>query len=420
MSNPALPAPLSDAVILIVDDEQPNVILLSRLLARVGFRHVHATTDPHQALPLFREHSPDLLLLDVRMPGLDGFDVLAQLREVVPPTDYLPILAITGDASPETRRRVISAGAKDFLEKPFDAAEVVVRVENLLTTRMLHRSLQRQNGSLEQMVRERTAELESALAAAEAASLAKSQFLATMSHELRTPLNAVIGFSQQLMKNKGKNLRPTDVAFVERISENGTHLLQLINDILDLSRIEAGKMSVERAPIDLEQLVTDVVAQNAPDASRAPVTIQALVPVGVRPLLGDAEKLGRVLNNLVGNAVKFTERGQVNVAVVVDAGAQAQRIDVVDTGIGIPSNRLDAVFERFEQADNSTQRRFGGTGLGLTISKTLCDLLGYRLTVVSDPGVGSAFSILLEPAVRAPASYVEVVTNLENMGSMAS
>ena len=421
-SPPVAALALREAGILIVDDEEANVLLLARLLSRAGFTHVRTTTNPRKALPLFQELAPDLVVLDLRMPELDGFGVLAQLREVTAPSDFLPVLAITGDASPETRRAVIEAGANDFLEKPFDASEVVVRVKNLLTTRLLHRSLQRQNDQLEDKVRERTAELQSALAAAEAGSRAKSQFFATMSHELRTPLNAVIGFANHLKKNKSGTLQAQDLAFVQRIGENGTHLLQIIDDILDLSRVESGKLEVEADAVDVGQVVTDALAHIASAASITTrrVAISASIPPGLRPLSTDESKLRRILINVVGNAAKFTERGSIRVSVLADASGDPVRIDVVDTGIGVSEERLDAIFQVFEQADNSAQRRFGGTGLGLAISRTLCELLGYRLTVVSELHVGSSFSVLLSDGTKPPLSYAEAVANSENLTSVAS
>jgi two-component system sensor histidine kinase/response regulator len=412
-TQPVFAPELRAASILIVDDEEANVRLLARILARAGFENVRTTTRSGDVMRLFDEARPDLIVLDVRMPELDGFGVLAQLRERVSSTDYLPVLAITGDASSETRQRVLMAGAKDFLEKPFETSEVLVRVENLLTTRVLHRSLQAQNSLLEERVRERTAQLEMALAAAETASRAKSQFLATMSHELRTPLNAVIGFSRHLQKNKGDNLRPQDLDYLQRISDNGTHLLDVINDILDLSRIEAGKMVVERTSVVLHTIITETLEQVAAASPRAGarVPVHATLPTGVQPVFTDESKLRRVLTNLVDNAAKFTERGFVHVAVRADGTGKPLRVDVIDTGIGIPTERLGAIFDRFEQADNSTQRRFGGTGLGLAISRTLCELLGFRLTVVSEPNAGSAFSVLLDVTAASPASYAEVAAD---------
>ena len=418
-TQPVFAPEVRRASILIVDDEEPNVRLLARILARAGFTQVHTTTDSRAVARLYEELRPDLIILDIRMPALDGFGVLAQLREWVASTDYLPVLSITGDASPETRQKVLMAGAKDFLEKPFETSEVIVRVENLLTTRVLHRSLQLQNSLLEERVRERTAELEAALTAAESASRAKSQFLATMSHELRTPLNAVIGFSQHLQKNKSGNLLPQDLAYLERINDNGTHLLRVINDILDLSRIEAGKMHVEHGRVSLPEMLTDVVAQVAAVPGALRVEARMSLPAGLRDLETDASMLRRILTNLIGNAAKFTERGSLQVVVRADDD-RPLRIDIIDTGIGIPPERLSAIFERFEQADNSTQRRFGGTGLGLAISRTLCELLGFRIGVVSDAGTGSCFSVLLDASARMPTSYAEVASQLADSGVMCA
>jgi signal transduction histidine kinase len=410
-TQPVFAPEIRVASILIVDDEDANVRLLARILARAGFDNVRTTTRSGDVMRLFEEARPDLIVLDIRMPEPDGFGVLGQLRERVSSIDYLPVLAITGDASPETRQRVLMAGAKDFLEKPFETSEVLVRVENLLTTRVLHRSLQEQNADLEARVRERTAQLEAALSAAEAASRAKSRFLATMSHELRTPLNAVIGFSRHLQKNKGGNLLPQDLDYLQRISDNGTHLLDVINDILDLSRIEAGRMLVERQAVALDAIIPETLDQVGAAAARTaedPVAVRATIPAGLEPVLTDESKLRRVLTNLIANATKFTERGFVHVVVRGDAAGKPLRVDVIDSGIGIPAERLDAIFDRFEQADNSTQRRFGGTGLGLAISRTLCDLLGFRLSVVSEPGAGSSFSILLDSTASPPSSYAAV------------
>jgi two-component system sensor histidine kinase/response regulator len=404
---------LLESAILIVDDEEANVRLLARIFARAGFAHVRTTTSPHEAVELFRQTHPDLVCLDVHMPEMDGFAVLARIRDVSGPADFLPVLAITGDASPDTRQRVLLAGAKDFLEKPFESAEVLVRVENLLTTRLLHRSLARQNEVLEEKVRVRTAELESALIAAQAASRAKGQFLATMSHELRTPLNAVIGFSHQLQKNKAGNLLPQDLSFVERIAESGAHLLGIINDILDLSRIEAGKVLVERSLVSLEPLINSVVEEIStdPKVQARGITAVTSVPGNVEQIVTDDAKLRRILSNLVSNAAKFTQRGHVRVGVIASSAGEPRRIDVIDTGIGIPAERLNAIFDMFEQADNSTQRKFGGTGLGLAISRTMCELLGYRLHVVSEAGAGSAFSVLLHGSDAAPRTYDEVASN---------
>ena len=229
---------------------------------------------------------------------------------------------------------------------------------------------------------------------AEAANRAKSQFLANMSHELRTPLNSVIGFANILLKNKTGNLTPQDQSFLQRILSNGRHLLTLINEVLDLAKIEAGRMELQIESVDLRRLVRDTLQQLEGQVKDRPVELMGEVPEEVDLLETDPAKLKQVIINLIGNAVKFTERGSVTVRVdTARDGRTPTRIAVQDTGIGIPPERLDAIFEAFQQADGSTSRRFGGTGLGLTISRSICHLLGYDLKVHSRLGEGSTFSI---------------------------
>ncbi len=240
--------------------------------------------------------------------------------------------------------------------------------------------------------------------AAETANLAKSQFLANMSHELRTPLNSVIGFANILMKNKGQNLESQQLQYLERIQENGTHLLTLINDILDLSKIEAGRVDLELQPVALGPLVRETLQQLGSQLPSPRVRLLADEPGDLQPALTDPKRLKQVLINLVGNALKFTERGSITVRIVPDGEGRPVRVDVVDTGVGIPPERQQAVFEAFQQADNSTQRRFGGTGLGLTISRSLLQAMGYSLTLESEVGKGSTFRIHLTTGEAAPSA----------------
>ena len=231
---------------------------------------------------------------------------------------------------------------------------------------------------------------------AEAASRAKSEFLAMMSHELRTPLNSVIGFSNVLLRNRAGNLHDRDLLYLRRIRVGGRHLLSLINEVLDLSKIEAGRMSLDRAPVSLDALVEDTVASFEGQLRDRPIALEAEIPAHLTPIMTDPAKLLQVLTNLIGNAIKFTERGSVVVRVVAEAASRRpERIEVVDTGVGIPLDRQEAIFEAFQQADGSTARQYGGTGLGLAVSKSLCDLMGYAIDVESEPGVGSIFRVTL-------------------------
>ena len=240
--------------------------------------------------------------------------------------------------------------------------------------------------------------------AAEEANRTKSQFLANMSHELRTPLNSVIGFAGILLKNKSGSLSPAELNFLERIQANGKHLLVLINEILDLSKIEARKVELQLAPVALEVLVRETIAQQEGLVRDRPVELRADLPPNLAHLEIDADKLRQVIINLIGNALKFTERGSVTVCVVATPDdARPVRIDVVDTGIGIPREKLGVIFDAFQQADAGTARKYGGTGLGLTISQALCQLMGFHLEVTSEVGVGSTFSVQLRPPAARPA-----------------
>ncbi|MFC1619707.1 PAS domain S-box protein [Candidatus Neomarinimicrobiota bacterium] len=243
-------------------------------------------------------------------------------------------------------------------------------------------------------IRKAAEELRAAKEAAEAASRAKSQFLASMSHELRTPLNSVIGFANVILKSKNGQLDEKRRTYLEKIHSNGLHLLELINDVLDLSKIEAGKMEVVLTKVDVGQLIRQTIDQLEVQVQEKDVKLRVRIPKNVNAIQSDDRKLKQVLINLVGNAIKFTAKGSVEVILKADSKIGTPvRINVKDSGIGIPANRLTTIFEPFSQAESGTSRKYGGTGLGLTISHSLCEMMGYRLTVDSEENVGSTFSV---------------------------
>ncbi len=242
-----------------------------------------------------------------------------------------------------------------------------------------------------------------AQAIAEIANRSKSQFLTNMSHELRTPLNSVIGFSNIILKNKEDALSEQDIIYLTRIRENGNHLLNLINSILDLSKIESGQVELNMESVSLQSLIDDVVSICGTQLSEGNVRIELKFPDDMLPIKTDKFRLKQVLINLVGNAIKFTTKGTITITVNVNAKTRHPfSIDVIDTGIGIAEEELEKVFDAFHQVDSSKSRNYEGTGLGLNISHSLCYFMGYSLTVKSDEGKGTTFSInlCLRPKTR--------------------
>jgi len=261
------------------------------------------------------------------------------------------------------------------------------------------RALRALNISLEARVAERTRSLAEALAEAtrarreaELANLAKTRFLANMSHELRTPLNAIIGYTELLAEEapSGRSLADS-AAELDAIGGSAAHLLTLINDVLDVAQIESGNLHLEPAPCELAPLVAEVLATVRPENERRGNTVTAVVECA--SLTCDRRSVRQVLVNLVGNATKFTAGGRVELRVQEEGDAVA--FAVVDTGIGIAAEHLEALFVRFYQVDNSPTRRHAGTGLGLSISRALAEAMGGSLTVCSEPGRGSTFTLRL-------------------------
>jgi signal transduction histidine kinase/DNA-binding response OmpR family regulator/HPt (histidine-containing phosphotransfer) domain-containing protein len=289
--------------------------------------------------------------------------------------------------------------------RPWDAGERATAIEaGRLVTRLLFEDQEARRHELEQQTNRLLSERANALEAlseelrhaketAEAASLAKGQFLANMSHEIRTPMNAVLGFAH-LLQNLA--LDPAERDMVRKIQNAGRSLLSIINNILDFSKIEAGGLDIEQAPFQLGDVLNNVAAIMGSAAGEKDIElIVGAMPVGAEFLIGDAMRLEQVLVNLVGNAIKFTEAGEVVLTVSLteaEAGQKKLCFAVRDTGMGIAAEKQKVVFSAFSQADGSTARQFGGTGLGLTITKRLVNLMGGRMSLVSVPGEGSTFS----------------------------
>jgi len=262
--------------------------------------------------------------------------------------------------------------------------------------RELHEALRRQNDELERTVQARTQSLRAAMEKAEAAANAKAAFLANMSHEIRTPLNAIIGFAELLVARAEGDDPCKREEWVHTIRDSARHLLELVNAVLDLSKLDAGKMMLEPVPCELEPLIAQSLTLFQERATEKGISLRAaFAPDAPRFLRTDPLRLRQIVMNLISNAIKFTETGGVVVRVWGDAPGQPPRlrVAVADTGIGLDQHEVDQLFAPFHQADTSSTRRYGGTGLGLSISRALARKLGGDIRVDSRPGAGSTFTL---------------------------
>jgi two-component system, sensor histidine kinase and response regulator len=380
----------SPARILIVDDERHNRELLEVMLTSSGFEIATAASG-EDALQQVAREPPDLILLDVMMPGLDGYQVTTRLK-ADPATVNIPIIIVSALDDRDARMLGLEAGAEDYLTKPVHRGELGTRVRNLLRLKAYGDYHDRYSQRLEAEVTARTADLRAALHAAESANRAKGEFLANMSHEIRTPMNGVIGMTELVLDTELTVEQRENLGIVKASADA---LLCVINDILDFSRMEAGKLQLDPIDFNLRDTIADTANALAWKAHENGLELIVDVDVDVAPMVrGDPGRLRQILVNLLGNAIKFTPSGEVVLRVTSEAPAGSTvvlQFGVSDTGVGIPLDRQKSVFEAFTQADGSTTRTYGGTGLGLTISSQLVHLMGGRVWVESTVGTGSVF-----------------------------
>ena len=379
---------IRNARILIVDDRKPNVRLLEQMLSGAGYASVASTMDPHEVCELHRKNRYHLILLDLLMPGMDGFQVMEGLKGIEI-DGYLPVLVIT--AQPGHKLRALKAGAKDFISKPINLAEVLTRVYNMLEVRLLHIETKNNGKVLEQTVA-RLKEVERL----------KNGFLSTVSHELRTPLTSIRG-SLGLLASGAVGALSGEVLEIVAVAErNAVRLMALINDILDLERLDTGTIELQFAPVPVASILRRAMESLPASQQRHAFTVEA---PAVSPVMwADADRIVQVVVNLLSNAVKFSPPGGV-VTIGVAPGENWVEFRVTDRGRGVPVAYHRAIFERFRQVETSDAREKGGTGLGLAICKSIVEQHGGTIGVESEEGRGSTFwfRVATPPAAETAA-----------------
>lgn len=386
--------------ILIVDDKQANIDILEVLLEIQGYTNFKSTTDSRLVVGLFESFKPDLILLDLMMPHLNGYQVMEQLKAMIPPNTYLPFLVLTADITPEAKQRALAGGAKDFLAKPFDLTEVGLRIKNLLETRYLHKRLNDQNQILEEKVKERTAELENTIIdleiaknKAEASDRLKTAFINNISHEIRTPLNGILGFAPFVIQPDITMEEKKE--FLEILNFSSARLMNTITDYLDISLIISGTMEVHSQPIDISSILTNVFDSFKEPCMKKNLKLKMQFPDNAADFIlnTDGEIMRKAVSELVDNSVKFTNAGSITLG--FEHSANEIEIFVKDTGKGIEKEAQERIYEYFMQEDVTNTRIHQGSGLGLSIAKGMIQLLGGKIRLESTNNKGTTVFLTL-------------------------
>lgn len=383
--------PMADSHIVVVDDDPGSLSLVERLLDADGYRRVSCTTDPRRVKDFFTEREPDLVVLDLHMPHVDGFVLLDRLRRLVPLDVFVPFLVLTADANAETRRKALKAGATDFLTKPIDIVEMNLRVTRLLETRRLTVTLAQERASLAAMVAHQTEELTEANRDLQRLMRAKDEFVASVSHELRTPLTAVVGFARELSDHPERFEAGEFVPLARMIADQSSDVAFIIDDLLVAARAEIGRIKVLSERVDLR---TEVQAATHALSGRAD---GIRLPEATAVARGDRLRVRQILRNLLANAVRH---GGPTVTVEIVPNGHTVNVRVSDDGPGIPPGDRQRLFEPYFHGQGVSGQP-ASIGLGLTVSRQLARLMGGDL-VYQDAATGSTFRLTLPSARDKP------------------
>ncbi|MDB9524879.1 ATP-binding protein [Oscillatoria sp. CS-180] len=413
--------------VLLIDDDDVDRMAVRRCLSKTQF-HLEVVEAANAAIAkdYLLNETFDCICLDYRLPDDDGLSLVKRLRK---DGFNLPIIVLTGQGDEQTAVELMKAGASDYLSKSRLSSDGLAKV--LRQALRVYRAEQKTRVAQEQLrqtnllLRQQNKELEDQRHQIEQQNLRlleadrhKSEFLATVTHELRTPLNSIMGFSQILRGRTKGPLNSYQLEMVNRIFSNGQSLLNLVNDILDMSTIEANRLKLMPDFFDLEALVRETFSEMQPLAQEKSLETRLIINLNNRVVYNDRQRLKQILVNLLSNAIKFTDDGYVQIKVKM-AGLNSIEILVEDTGIGITEEKLDFIFHPFRQGDQTTQRRYPGTGLGLAITHSLVGMMEGLISVSSELGHGTCFQVQIprriadQPDSRLDYSYSSATSDME-------
>lgn len=367
--------------VLIVDDNKDNVELIRQILENEYT--IITAYDGAECVEKATSQLPGLILLDVNMPVMDGYETMQQLQQDEVTSDIPVIFASAYYTDPSMITKGLEQGAFDYLTKPINEDILLAKVHVVERINKAEDEIRQQKNELQRV----NEELKSA-------DKLKSIFLASMSHELRTPLNSIIGFTGLMLMQVAGKINDAQEEQLIRVKRNATHLLELINDVLDISKIEAGKVELSITEFDVVELVTEIVQNIAAEVQIKRLDVEVSLPEEATNIKNDSRRIRQILMNFMSNALKFTKRGSISIDLKRESSQQIV-ISVKDSGIGIEESDITKLFEPFQQISSDLTNTYKGTGLGLYLCKKLSFLVKGDIQVKSELGVGSQFILVL-------------------------